>query len=154
MALSSPSDSSPRPHSTRLLLFVAISLFLANVVQWALCRIAGLGSPGGIKVFFLQFVHVRQWTDSWLPMLKSLDYFAAHPTEPIYYAHLYDTLIYPLASLLPLVALRNLGLSEPAILEILAVLSWLAVLGVAAVSLWMGQRLLKRRGVSLDWKSI
>ena len=73
MAHSSPSDSSPSPHSTRLLLFVIVSLFLANVVQWAICRVAGLGSPGGIKSFFLEFVHVRQWTDSWLPMLKSLD---------------------------------------------------------------------------------
>ena len=50
---------------------------------------------------------MRQWTDSWLPMLKSLDYFHAHPAEPIYYAHLYDTLIYPLASLLPLAALQD-----------------------------------------------
>src|SRR6201989_1210194 len=112
MASTPPSDVSPRPHSTRLLLFVITSLVLANVVQWAICRAAGLGSPGGIKQFFLQFVHVRQWTDSWLPMLKSLDYLHAHPSEPIYYAHLYDTLIYPLASLLPLAALQELGLSE------------------------------------------
>src|SRR6185437_13259896 len=154
MALSSPSDLSQRPHSTRLLLFVVVSLFLANVGQWGICRVAGLGNPGGIKPYFLQFVHVRQWTDSWLPMLKSLDYFHAHPTEPIYYAHLYDTLIYPLASLLPLAALEKLGLTEPAILKILAISSWLAVFGVGAVSLWMGQRLLRRRNVSIDWKSI
>ena len=87
-------------------------------------------------------------------MLKSLDYFHAHPAEPIYYAHLYDTLIYPLASLLPLAALQKLGLSESAILEILAVTSWLAVWGVGAVSLWMGRWLLRRRDVSLDWQSI
>lgn len=147
-------NNTARPHSTRLVLFVIVSLFLANVAQWALCGIAGLGSPGGIKPFFLQFAHMRQWTDSWLPMLKSLDYFHAHPNEPIYYAHLYDTLIYPLASLLPLAALEKLGLSEPAILRILVITSWLAVLGVAAVSLWMGQRLLRRRGAALDWQSI
>src|ERR1700743_3016043 len=139
MALSSLSDSSPRPQSTRLLLFVVISLFLANVVQWAICRVAGLGSPGGIKSFFLEFVHVRQWTDSWLPMLRSLDYSHAPPAEPIYYAHLYDTLIYPLASLLPLAALQKLGLSESATLEILAGTSLLAVWGVGGVLLWMGQ---------------
>jgi hypothetical protein len=149
-----PNDNIARPHSTRLLRFVIVSLFLANVVQWACCRIAGLGSPGGIKPFFLQFAHMRQWTDSWLPMLKSLDYFHAHPSEPIYFAHLYDTLIYPLASLLPLAALEKLGLSEPVILRVLAITSWLAVLGVAAVSLWMGQRLLRRRGARLDWQSI
>lgn len=151
---SSPSGSPARPRSTRLLLFVLISLFLANVVQWAICRAARLGNPGGIKTFLLDFMHVRQWTDSWLPMLKSLDYFAAHPTEPIYYAHLYDTLIYPLASLLPLVVLRKLGISEPAVLHVLAIASWLAVLGVAAVSLCMGDRLLRRRNVSIDWQSI
>jgi hypothetical protein len=123
-------------------------------VQWAVCRAAALGNPGGIKPYLLDFMHVRQWTDSWLPMLKSLDYFAAHPTEPIYYAHLYDTLIYPLASLLPLVALRKLGLSEPAILHILAITSWLAVLGVAAAALWMGDRLLRRRSTRIDWQSI
>src|ERR1700742_4373237 len=108
MPPSAPSQAAPRPRSTRLLLFVLVSLFLANIAQWAICRIAGLGNPGGIKQFFLQFLHVRQWTDSWLPMLKSLDYFAAHPAEPIYYAHLYDTLIYPLASLLPLAAPQKL----------------------------------------------
>jgi hypothetical protein len=150
----SPTGAGARPRSTRLLLFVLGSLFLANVAQWAICRAAGLGNPGGIKQFLLDFLHVRQWTDSWLPMLKSLDYFAAHPTEPIYYAHLYDTLIYPLASLLPLVALRKFGISEPATLQILAITSWLAVLGVAAVSLWMGHRLLRRRNVSLDCQSI
>lgn len=149
-----PNDNGARSHGTRLLLFVIVSLFLANIVQWAVCRIAGLGNPGGIKSFFLQFAHIHQWTDSWLPMLKSLDYFHAHPTEPIYYAHLYDTLIYPLASLLPLAALEKLGLREPAILNILAITSWLTVLGVAAVSLWMGERLLRRRGVNLDWQSV
>jgi hypothetical protein len=151
---SASSDPTARPRSTRLLLFVLLSLFLANVVQWAICRAARLGSPGGIKTYFLQFLHVQQWTDSWLPMLKSLDYFAAHPAEPIYYAHLYDTLIYPLASLLPLVALRRLGLGEPVILRLLAVTSWMAVLGVAAISIWMGQRLLKRRGYGIDWQSV
>ena len=87
-------------------------------------------------------------------MLKSLDYFRAHPTEPIYYAHLYDTLIYPLASLLPLAALKKLGLTESAILEVLAVTSWLAVLGVGAVSLWMGRWLLRRRNASRRLESI
>ena len=76
--VSPPSDPG-RAAPMWLLLFV-----VANVVQWALCRVAGFGNPGGIKTFFLHFVHVRQWTDSWLPMLKSLDYFRAHPTEPIY----------------------------------------------------------------------
>ncbi|HSU96571.1 MAG TPA: glycosyltransferase family 87 protein, partial [Gemmatimonadaceae bacterium] len=150
----SPSDSSGRPRGKRLLLFVLGSLFLANIVQWGLCRISDLGNPGGMKGPFLDFLHVRQWTDSWLPMMKSLDYFHAHPTEPIYYAHLYDTLIYPLASLLPLAALRKFGLDDPALLRFLSVTSWLAVVGVGVASVWMGRVLLRRRNVSLDWRSI
>lgn len=154
MSLTSPSDPSERPRSHRLLLFVLGSLLLANVVQWALCRVLLYGNAGGIKQSFLAFLHVTQWTDSWLPMMKSLDYFHAHPTEPIYYAHLYDTLIYPLASLLPLVALRRLGVNDPTMLRLLAITSWLAVLGVAGASLWMARWLLGRRGCRLDWQTI
>ncbi|HEX4156255.1 MAG TPA: glycosyltransferase family 87 protein [Acidobacteriaceae bacterium] len=150
-------ESIPAPRGTRLLVFVLSSLFLANVVQWAICRLAGLGNPGGLKQPFLAFIRFRQGTDSWLPMLKSLDYFRAHPAEPIYYAHLYDTLIYPLASLLPFVALRKLGLSEPALLTLLTLASWLAVLGVGLVSLWMARWLLRHNAstqTKLDWQSI
>jgi hypothetical protein len=150
-------ESTSAPRGTRLLLFVLGSLFLANVVQWAICRLIGYGNPGGLKQYALDFLHLRQGTDSWLPMLKSLDYFHAHPADPIYYAHLYDTLIYPLASLLPLVALRKLGLTEPVILHLLVLASWLAVLAVAAVSLWMGRWLLRHHSTSstrLDWQSI
>lgn len=150
----SPSDPSERPRGNRLLFFVIGSLFLANIVQWGLCRISGLGNPGGMKGPALDFLHVRQWTDSWLPMMKSLDYFHAHPTDPIYYAHLYDTLIYPLASLLPLVALRKLGVHDAALLRFLCVTSWLAVVGVGVVSVWMGRVLLRRRNMPLDWQSI
>jgi hypothetical protein len=38
-------------------------------------------------------------------------------------------------------------------LRLLAIASWLAVLGVAAVSLWTGRWLLRRRGARLDWQS-
>jgi alpha-1,2-mannosyltransferase len=140
-----------RSHDKRLLMFVVASLFVANVVQWGVCRALGWGNPGAIKGPFLDFVHVRQWTDSWLPMMKSLDYFRAHPGLPIYSAKLYDTLIYSLASLLPMVFLRKLGVGDPGMLRILAVGSWLAVLGVAAVSLAMARRLLRERGDRLTW---
>ena len=153
MPLTSPSTPSERPRSFRLLLFVLGSLFLAVVVQWWLCRVLLHSNPGGSKGPALDFLHLRQWTDSWLPMMKSLDYFHAHPAEPIYYAKLYDTLIYPLASLLPLVALRRLGVDDRTMLRLLAIGSWLAVLGVAAVSLWTGRFLLHRRGARLDWQS-
>lgn len=144
-------SSGARTHDRRLLVFVLVSLFLANIVQWAVCRALHLGNPGSMIPDLRQFFHLRQATDSWLPMMKSLDYFKAHPTLPIYGAKLYDTLIYSLASELPLVALRKIGMGDTAMLRALAVLSFLAVWGVAAVSLVMGRWLLRRRGAELTW---
>jgi alpha-1,2-mannosyltransferase len=141
-------------HGKRLLLFVVCSLLLANVVQWGLCRALHLGNPGGLKMEVADFLHMRQWTDSWLPMMKSLDYFDANPTKPIYAAPLYDTLIYSLASELPLLALRRLGVGDAAMLRLLALFSWLSVVGIPAVSLAMGRRLLRRRGAELTWPAI
>ncbi len=133
---------------------MAASLLLANVVQWILFRLLRWGNPGGLKGLLNNFGHMRSWTDSWLPMMQSVDYFLAHPRLPIYYAPLYDTLIYSLASILPLWLLKRLGMGDPAMLRLLAITSWLALVGIAAVSLWMGKRLLARRGVGLDWQTI
>jgi alpha-1,2-mannosyltransferase len=152
-----PAPSQPagqRTHDARLLIYVLTSLFLADVVQWAICRALHLGNPGSIKPDLAAFFHARQWTDSWLPMMKSLDYFRDHPNLPIYDAKLYDTLIYSLASELPLVMLRKLGMSDQAMLRTLAIGSVLAVCGVAAVSLAMGRWLLRQRGATLTWQSV
>jgi alpha-1,2-mannosyltransferase len=143
-----------RTHDRRLLIYVLVSLFLANVVQWAICRALHLGNPGSIKYDLGQFFHLRQWTDSWLPMMKSLDYFRDHPGLPIYDAKLYDTLIYSLASELPLVLLRKLGMSDAVMLKTLAVASFLAVWGIAAVSLMMGRWLVAKRGARLTWPAV
>jgi alpha-1,2-mannosyltransferase len=143
-----------RTHDRRLLMFVVVSLLLANVVQWAVCRALHLGNPGSMIPDLRSFFHVRQWTDSWLPMMKSLDYFKANPTLPIYDAKLYDTLIYSLASELPLVLMRKIGMSDAAMLKALAVLSFLAVWGVAAVAVVMGRWLLKRRGAEMTWPAV
>jgi alpha-1,2-mannosyltransferase len=143
-----------RPHDKRLLIFVTASLFTANVLQWAICRALHLGNPGSIKGILSDFAHLRQWTDSWLPMMKSLDYFRANPTQPIYSARLYDTLIYSLGSLLPMWLLRKLGVTDPTMLRILAITSWLAVIGVAAVSIALARKLLRARAATLTWPSI
>jgi alpha-1,2-mannosyltransferase len=143
-----------RTHDRRLLIYVVASLFLANIVQWAICRVLHLGNPGSMIPDLKSFLHMRQWTDSWLPMMKSLDYFQAHPTSPIYDAKLYDTLIYSLASELPLWLLRRVGISDAAMLRVLAFTSWLAVWGIAAVSLIMGRWLLRRRGAELRWPAM
>ena len=140
-------------HDKRLLGYALGSVLLVNVGIWAVYHLLHLGSPANMKGDWLSFVHVRQWTDSWLPMLKSLDYFRDHPSEPIYYAKLYDTLIYPLPSLLPMVVLRKLGL-QPHELRILAVLSWLACWGVLGFSLLLARVELRRRGGSLSLASV
>ncbi len=144
-------DSTSRTQGKRLLLFVLGSLLVANVVQWAVCRSLHLGNPGNMKGSLQAFAHMTQGTDSWLPMMKSLDYFHANPTMPIYAAHLYDTLIYSLASLLPLVFLRKLGVGDVTMLRLLALTSWLAVVGVAVISIAMGRRLLRQRGAKMPW---
>ena len=136
-------------HDRRLLWYALGSVLLVNVGVWAVYHLLGLGAPASMKGDVLSFLHVRQWTDSWLPMLKSLDYFHAHPQEPIYYAKLYDTLIYPLPSLLPMVLLRKLGLQAHE-LRILAVLSWLACFGVLGFSIALARVELRRRGGSLS----
>ncbi len=140
-------------HDRRLLWYALGSVLLVNVGIWAVYHLLGLGSPANMKGDWLAFLHVRQWTDSWLPMLKSLDYFRDHPNEPIYYAKLYDTLIYPLPSLLPMVLLRKLGLG-PHELRILAVLSFLACFGVLGFSLLLARVELRRRGGSLSGASV
>ena len=154
MALLETQNSGARTHDRRLLVFVLLSLFLSNIVQWAVCRALHLGNPGTMIPDLRAFFHVRQWTDSWLPMMKSLDYFKAHPRLPIYDAKLYDTLIYSLASELPLVGMRAIGMSDAAILRTLALLSFVAVWGVAAVSLVMGRWLLRQRGAELTWPAV
>jgi alpha-1,2-mannosyltransferase len=135
-------------------MFVVVSLLLANVVQWGGCRVLHLGNPGSMIPDLRAFFHISQWTDSWLPMMKSLDYFKANPTLPIYDAKLYDTLIYSLSSELPLVVMRKIGMSDVAMLRTLAVLSFLAVWGVAAVCIVMGRWLLRRRGAELTWPAM
>ncbi len=140
-------------HGKRLLLFTVGSLLLANVVQWLLFRMLHWGNPGTLKDELSAFYHVRTWTDSWLPMMQSVDYFRAHPDLPIYSAPLYDTLIYSLSSILPLWLLKSLGMGDGTMLRLLAVTSWLAVVGVAAVCLLLGRKLLANRGVRLDWRT-
>ncbi len=155
--LSTPSPSSPHrrtwahaaSHDRRLLAYAIGSVLLVNVGIWAVYHLLGLGSPANMKPNWLAFAHVQTWTDSWLPMLKSLDYFRDHPTEPIYYAKLYDTLIYPLPSLFPMMLIRKLGFGAHE-LRVLAWTSWLAVVGVLLAVLAIARQELRRRGGSLS----
>lgn len=149
---SSHENTTRSSHDLRLLWFAIGSVLLVNVGLWAVYHLLSLGSPGNMKGDVVAFLHARQWTDSWLPMLKSLDYFREHPTEPIYYAKLYDTLIYPLPSLFPLMLIRKLGLRAHE-LRVLAWCSWMAVVGVLGVSLSLARQQLRSRGGSLSFAS-
>lgn len=147
-------QSSDPAHGRRLLLFTTASLLLANFGPRLLFKLLGWESPGSIVLLVRDLWTWHTWTDSWLPMMRSVDYFLQHPALPVYYAPLYDTLIYSLASILPLWLLKKLGMGDAAMLQFLAVTSWLALLGVAVVALVMGRLLLKARGVRMNWQTI
>ncbi|MEK6397301.1 MAG: glycosyltransferase family 87 protein [Terriglobus sp.] len=148
-----PRSSDPA-HGRRLLLFVVGSLVFSNVVPRVLFKLLGWGNPGTIGGMLHDFWTFRTWTDSWLPMMRSVDYFLQHPTLPIYYAPLYDTLIYSLASILPLWLLKKLGMGDVVMLRFLAVTSWLALVGIAGVAFAMAHRYLKARGVKPNWRTV
>lgn len=154
MAVSDSPAAGQNPHDRRLLLFVLLSLFVANGVQWGLVHVLHHGNSGTLKDEARSFLHVRQWTDSWLPMMKSIDYFQSGPHIRIYQAKIYDTLIYPLGSLLPMFALRKLGVGDPLMLRILAWTTWLCIPGIAVVVLLMARKLLRDRGVRVGWMAV
>ena len=147
-------QSNDPAHGRRLLLFVAASLLIANFVPRVLFKLLGWGNPGSIAHLVHDAWTWHTWTDSWLPMMRSVDYFLQHPSQPIYYAPLYDTLIYSLASILPLWALKKLGMGDAAMLRFLAITSWMALVGIAAAALAMGHKYLKARDVRMNWQTI
>jgi alpha-1,2-mannosyltransferase len=146
--------SDAKTHDRRLLTVVISTLFVTIFVVAAFFRLISLKTPGTIAQIVSIFAHVHQGTDSWEPMLKSLDYFHAHPDAPIYQAKLYDTLIYSLVSLLPLAALERLGITGERMLRLLAWTSWFAVWMVGAISVLLASRLLSQKKTKLSLVSI
>jgi len=143
-----------KTHDARLVIFVFSILFATVFGVAAFFRLTGINTSGTIAQLVKIFAHVQQGTDSWEPMLKSLDYFHAHPEMPIYQAKLYDTLIYSLVSLLPLAALERLGITGDHMLRLLTWASWLAVWLVAAISTLLAYRLLALKKAKLSILSI
>ncbi len=150
--MSRPSPS--KTHDARLLIFVLSTLFVTVVGVALFFRLTTNNTPGTIAQLVKLFAHVQQGTDSWEPMLKSLDYFHAHPESPIYEARLYDTLIYSLVSLLPLAVIEKMGITGDRMLLLLAWSSWLAVWFVGGISALLASRLLSRKGAKLSVLSI
>ncbi|MEO6807092.1 MAG: glycosyltransferase family 87 protein [Edaphobacter sp.] len=145
---------SSKTYDARLAIFVVSILFATVFGVAAFFRLASINTSGTIAQLVGIFAHVRQGTDSWEPMLKSLDYFHAHPEMLIYQAKLYDTLIYSLVSLLPLAALEKLGITGNHMLRLLAWASWLAVWLVGGISALLASRLLALKKAKLSILSI
>jgi alpha-1,2-mannosyltransferase len=133
VTIASP-DSSPGRNDRRLLWFVLLNVLLANVGFKLIAHFFFHAGVDEMRGRYLDFLHFRQFTDSWTPMLGSVDSFLAHPGLPIYQAKLYDTLIYPLTSILPLLWMRQAGMSDAAVLRTMMFMSWLAVCGAVAVA--------------------
>jgi alpha-1,2-mannosyltransferase len=147
-------DDSSSTHDRRLLLFVVLVILISIPGIVGIFHLLHHPSPGSMVQLLGTFWHVRQGTDSWLPMLGSLAYFHAHPQVPIYSVKLYDTLIYSLVSLLPLALLEKFGLNGNTMLRFLAWSSWLAVWAMGIVSALLAKKLLSRREASLSLASV
>jgi len=83
-----------------------------------------------------RFLHLVQGRDSWRPMLSAMHFWQAHPQSPIYQSIFFSQHVkfqYPLTSLLPLVALNRLGLSDQQIWALGRTVGWISVGLVALV---------------------
>ena len=129
-----------------LLWFVLLNILAANAGFKLIAHFIFHTGVDEMRGRYLDFVHFRQFTDSWTPMLGSVDYFLKNPSLPIYQAKLYDTLIYPLTSILPLLWMRKAGISDAACFRILMFVSWLAVVAVVAVAVAVAAAVVKRTG--------
>jgi alpha-1,2-mannosyltransferase len=126
-------DAASGRNDRRLLLFVLLNILLANIGFKLVAHFVFHTGVDEMRGRYMDFLHLRQFTDSWGPMLGSVNYFLANPSLPIYQAKLYDTLIYPLTSILPLYWMKRAGMSDPAVFRALMFASWLAVCAVAAL---------------------
>src|ERR1017187_9872542 len=148
-------EAAPGRSDRRLLLFVLLNILLANAGFKLVAHFVFYAGVDEMRGRYMDFLHFRQFTDSWTPMLGSVNYFLAHPALPIYRARLYDTLIYPLTSILPLLAMKRAGMSDAAVLRTLMVASWLAVctvVGLAVAIAAKGARRPSERG-GLSWRA-
>ena len=137
----------------RLLWFVLLNILVANVGFKLIAHFAFHAGVDEMRGRYADFLHFRQFTDSWTPMLGSVDAFLRNPQMPIYQAKLYDTLIYPLTSILPLFWLRRAGLGDAAVLRILLYTSWAAVCGVVAIAVLIARAVVRRSDERLSWRA-
>jgi len=149
-------EAAPGRSDRRLLMFVLLNIFLANAGFKLIAHFVFHTGVDEMRVRYMDFLHFRQFTDSWGPMLGSVNYFLAHPALPIYQAKLYDTLIYPLTSILPLLWMKKAGMSDPEVFRALMVSSWVAVCAVVVVQVIIASKVVGRdaKGHGLSWPGL
>jgi alpha-1,2-mannosyltransferase len=141
----------------RLLLFVLLNIFTVNVGFKLVAHFLFHRGLDEMRVRYMDFLHFCQFTDSWGPMLGSVNYFRANPGLPIYQAKLYDTLIYPLTSILPLEWMKQAGMSDPAVFRTLMFASWLAVCAVVGLQVMIAAKVVGPRMSEpggLSWRAV
>ena len=141
----------PNRNDRRLLWFVLANVLLANTAFKLIAHFVFHVGVDEQRGRYVDFLHFRQFTDSWGPMLGSVNYFRAHPTLPIYLAKLYDTLIYPLTSILPLEWMKQAGLSDAAVFHALMIASWLAVVVVVGLQVRIAAQIVHPE--KLSWRA-
>jgi len=136
----------------RLMLFVLLNILAVNAGFRLIAHFAFHTAVEEMRIRYWYFFHFQQWTDSWTPMLGSVNSFLAHPGLPIYQAKLYDTLLYPLTSILPLLWMKQAGMSDAGVLRVLMIASWFAVMAVIAVQVRIATVVAGRDGLS--WRAV
>lgn len=149
-------EAAPGRGDRRLLLFVLLNILAANAGFKLIAHFVFHTGVEEMRVRYRAFFHFYQFTDSWTPMLGSVNAFLAHPGLPIYQAKLYDTLIYPLTSVLPLLWMKQAGMSDTTVLRALMVASWIAVVAVVALQVLLAAKIsgqsAAQRG-ALSWRA-
>jgi hypothetical protein len=146
-------DAAPGRSDRGLLWFVLLNILAANAGFKLVAHFVFHTGVDEMRVRYWDFFHFHQFTDSWTPMLGSVNSFLAHPGLPIYQARLYDTLIYPLTSILPLLWMKQAGMSDAAVLRALMIASWIAVVAVVALQVVLGSKLAAQQSSSLSWRA-
>ncbi len=147
----------PGRSDRRLLVFVLLNILAVNAGFRLIAHFVFHTAVEEMRIRYWYFFHFQQWTDSWTPMLGSVNSFLAHPSLAIYRAKLYDTLIYPLTSILPLLWMKQAGMSDAGVLRALMVASWMAVAGVVALQVTIAAKVSGRAvagGDGLSWRAV
>ena len=156
-AAASRNEAVPGRSDRRLLLFVLLNILAVNAGFRLIAHFLLHTAVEEMRIRYWCFFHFQQGTDSWTPMLGSVNYFLAHPGLAIYQAKLYDTLIYPLTSILPLLWMKQAGMTDAGVLHALMIASWIAVVGVVELQVWIAAKTsgwaIAGRG-GLSWRAV